>query len=226
MNTKILGVIPARGGSKRLPRKNIKLLNGRPLIDYTIKACLNSKLLHSYVFSTEDPEIREIAIKCGGNAPFLRPPELALDHIRNSGPMIHALDFMEKEMGLNYDAVMLLQPTSPFRTAKHIDAAINHFISSDAQSLASVRGPYKKREINLKRIVNNRLENLIDKNEEYFLYNAAIYIVKKDWLIDHQSFTSSDETQYIMSERASVDIDTSLDFSMAAALMTEGNLND
>ena len=196
------------------------------MIDYTIQACLHSKLLHGHVFSTEDTEIKKIAIKCGANAPFLRPAELAHDQIRNSGPMIHALDFMEKETGVQYDAVMLLQPTAPFRTAKHIDEAINHFIRSGAQSLASVRGPYKKREINLKRIVNNRLENLIDENEEYFLYNAAIYIIKKDWLINQQSFTSGDETQYIMSERSSVDIDTSLDFSIAETIMSQGDLND
>lgn len=226
MTKKILGFIPARGGSKRLPRKNIRLLNDRPLIDYTIQACLNSKALHGHVFSTEDIEIRKLAIQCGANAPFLRPPELALDHIRNSKPMIHALNFMEKETGVQYDAMMLLQPTAPFRTAKHIDEAIDHFISSGAQSLASVRGPYKKQEINLKKIINNRLKNLINKNEEYFIYNAAMYIINKDWLIDQQSFTSNDETQYIMSERSSVDIDTSFDFSIAETVISQGDLND
>ena len=99
-SAKILAVIPARGGSKRLPRKNIKKLGGKPLIHYTIQACLKSSLITDHVFSTEDQQIKEIAISLGANAPFTRPLELAEDSVRNSETLTHALHFMENMKNL------------------------------------------------------------------------------------------------------------------------------
>lgn len=219
MKAKVLGVIPARGGSKRFPRKNIANLNGKPLIEYSINAAKNSNLLTDYIFSTDDKEIRNIANDVGGYAPFLRPAELSGDEVRNSSTMIHALNYMEELKGFEYDYVVLLQPTSPLRRGEHIDEAIDSIINLDVDTLASVKGPYKKRDINLKKIVNNQLENLIDKNEEYFIYNAAIYIAKRDWLLKEMRFTSENEVPYIMDEASSIDIDEEIDLFIAEAAL-------
>ena len=211
----ILGVIPARGGSKRLPRKNIKLLDGKPLIEYTISAASKSKMLKNYIFTTDDEEILDIATRVGSRSVVLRPKELATDEIRNSDTMIHALEYMENTLGETYDAVMLLQPTTPFRTTAHIDEAIALYNSSDLDSLASVKGPFKKRDINLKFMDSGKLMNLVPVNTEYYIYNAAIYIIKKELLRDSRSFVTDNECAYIMDEISSIDIDNEFDFLTA-----------
>lgn len=213
----ILGVIPARGGSKRLPRKNIKLLNGKPLIEYTISAANKSEMLTDYIFTTDDPEILDVAQRVGANSLILRPEHLATDKVRNSATMIHALEHMEKSYGKKYDAVMLLQPTAPFRTHQHIDEAISLYNTCGVDSLASVKGPFKKRDINLKYIENGKLKNLISVNREYFIYNAAIYIIKKKILCESQSFISENECAYLMDTISSIDIDDEFDFLVAQA---------
>ena len=120
-----LGVIPARGGSKRLPRKNIKVLAGKPLIAYTIEAAKKSKHLTDYIVSSEDDEIISIAKEFGAPIPFIRPDALATDEIRNIDVVYHALNFMEAEKKIRYDIIVLLHPTSPIRDPKHIDYLSN-----------------------------------------------------------------------------------------------------
>lgn len=215
--SKVLAVIPARGGSKRLPRKNIKKILGRPLIDFTIKAASKAKNLTDVIFSTDDEEIRNIALENGAYAPFLRPAEISGDNVRNSDTMIHALEYMEKLNGVIYDCVVLLQPTSPLREHHHIDEAVEKFMKSGSTSLAAVRGPYKKRDINLKRMNGSKLVNLINQNEEYYIYNASIYIVSRSWLLENKRFTSEDEVPYVMDELSSIDVDEEFDFIMASA---------
>lgn len=215
--SRVLAVIPARGGSKRLPRKNIKRILGRPLIDYTIKAAAQAKTLTDVVFSTDDEEIRGIALQNGAYAPFLRPAEISGDSVRNSDTMIHALKYMENLKGEKYDCVVLLQPTSPLRDHKHIDEAVSKYLKSGSVSLAAVKGPYQKRDINLKRINGSKLENLINQNEEYYIYNASIYIVSRNWLLEKNRFTSEDEVPYVMDDLSSIDVDEEFDFIMASA---------
>ena len=149
-SAKILAVIPARGGSKRLPRKNIKKLGGKPLIHYTIQACIKSSLITDHVFSTEDQQIKEIAISLGANAPFTRPLELAEDPVRNSETLTHALHFMENMKKIKHDALMLLQPTKLFRNENILMKRLE-FLQSGASSLASVRGPIRKEKLILKK---------------------------------------------------------------------------
>lgn len=216
---RILGVIPARGGSKRLPRKNIKKILGRHLIDYTISAANKSSKLTDVIFSTDDAEILQIARNLGAFAPFQRPAEISGDEVRNSQTMIHALKYMEEYTGEKYDAIMLLQPTSPLRDYFHIDEAIERFVGSKATTLASVKGPYKKRDINLKIIKNGSLVNLVEQNQAYYIYNAAIYIVSREWLLSKQRFTSENEVPYIMDDVSSIDVDDESDFIMARSLI-------
>ena len=130
----ILGLIPARGGSKGLPRKNIRPLLGKPLIAWTIEQALASEYLDRVVVSTDDEKIAEISRKYGAKVPFMRPKESAADEARRIDVVLHAIDWMEKNDN-SYDLIMLLQPTSPLRTSEDIDKAIKLFISKKADSL-------------------------------------------------------------------------------------------
>ncbi|TBX69249.1 acylneuraminate cytidylyltransferase family protein [Flavobacterium silvisoli] len=134
---RILGIIPARGGSKGVPRKNIKLLGKMPLIEYTIHAAKESELLTDVIVSTDDEEIAIAAEISGCKPPFIRPSELAQDTSTSIEVVQHAIDFFEKQ-NIFFDAVCLLQPTSPFREKGFIDAAIRKFIEKQSDSLVSV----------------------------------------------------------------------------------------
>jgi CMP-N,N'-diacetyllegionaminic acid synthase len=137
LDKKILGLIPARGGSKGIPGKNKKILGGHPLIAYSIAAGLASEHIADLVVSTDDAEIMEIARNYGAEVPFLRPSDLATDETPTIDVVIHALDTLAKQ-GKHYDAVCLLQPTSPFRKEGFIDKAIEKFLNSGADSMVSV----------------------------------------------------------------------------------------
>jgi len=134
---RILAIIPARGGSKGVPGKNIRLLNGKPLLAYTAEIALQSKYLTEVIVSTEDEQIIEVAKKLGIKVPFIRPMELAQDNTPTIDAIIHALQWYENQK-VFFDAVCLLQATSPFRTVDFLDKAIRKFIKQDTDSLVSV----------------------------------------------------------------------------------------
>ncbi len=134
---RILGLIPARGGSKGVPGKNIKLLGGKPLLQYSVEAALASSL-NVTILSTEDEAIAACGRQSGVIVPFMRPSELAQDHSPTLAVIRHALFFLEDE-GEHFDAVCLLQPTSPFRRSGLIDACINQFVLENADTLITVR---------------------------------------------------------------------------------------
>ncbi len=134
---KVVGLVPARGGSKGIPRKNICVLCNRPLLFYTAEAALAARHLSRVILSTEDEEIAEIGRRCGLEVPFLRPVELARDDIPTLLVAQHAVRFLEQE-GERYDAVCLLQPTNPLRRPEHIDACINLLIEREADAVVTV----------------------------------------------------------------------------------------
>ncbi|SDH03544.1 acylneuraminate cytidylyltransferase family protein [Psychroflexus sediminis] len=135
--TRILAIIPARGGSKGVPRKNIKELGGKPLLAYTVEAAQKSKLIDRLILSSEDEEIMEVAKSLGVEVPFKRPEQLAKDQSGSMGVVQHAVEVLEQQ-GDVYDAVILLQVTSPFREEGFIDQAIEKFIKSESDGLVSV----------------------------------------------------------------------------------------
>jgi CMP-N,N'-diacetyllegionaminic acid synthase len=185
---KVLGVIPARESSKRLPHKNIKILAGKPMVAWTIEAARKAKRLTDWLVSSDGSQIIEVAKKFGAPVPFIRPPELATDTIRNIAVVGHALKFMEAKMQITYDIIVLLQPTSPIRNPDHIDQAVDRLWESDLDSVASVKGPFKKRDPILKAIRNGVLEDYCPVDnpadaEPFYLYNAALYAVKRDYFI-------------------------------------------
>ena len=218
--TKVLAVIPARGGSKRLPRKNIKMLSGKPLVAYTIDAAKKAERITDFLVSSEDKEILEVARKYHAPVPFVRPAELSGDKIRNIDVVDHALRFMEDAKGITYDIIVLLQPTSPIRDPGHIDMAVDLLWNSDCDSLASVKGPFKKRDPILKAIRKGILEDYSTikdpKNiEPFYLYNASLYGVKRDYFVKHKKLISPKQIPLVMDVFHSVDVDTEADFLMA-----------
>jgi len=217
---KVLGVIPARGGSKRLPNKNIRMLAGKPLIAWTIEAAQKAKKLTDYLVSSDALPILDAAKNYGAPVPFTRPAELATDTVRNIEVVAHALKFMEAENQIVYDIIILLQPTSPIRNPVHIDNAVDMLWESDLDSVVSVKGPFKKRDPILKAMRNGVLEDYCPvedpaNSEPFYLYNAALYGVKRDYFIKHNKLISPRQVPLIMDPFYSVDVDTEADFLMA-----------
>lgn len=139
---RILGVIPARGGSKSIPHKNIASLAGRPLIYYTIREAEKSKLLDAFVVSTDDPKIVRVARAYGADVPFLRPKKYAQDSSPDIGYLEHALQWLKDHRGWNPEIVVMLRPTSPLRTSREIDGVIRFMLETKCDSVKSVSLPY------------------------------------------------------------------------------------
>lgn len=229
---RVLAVIPARGGSKRLPRKNILKIGNHPMIAYSIMAARNAIRVTDWLVSSEDDEIIEVARQYGALIPFKRPRHLATDDVRNIDVVLHALEYMEKQTGKTYDIIVLLQPTAPIRKASHIDEAIKLLWESDLPSLAAVKGPYRKRDPILKRIdeqghlVPYRNGPGQDQREPFFIYNAALYAVKRDYFIKEKRFISDEQVPFVMDKYYSTDVDELADLIVAEAYLKQIGKNE
>ena len=223
----VLGVIPARGGSKGVPGKNIKPLAGKPLIAWTIDAAKQSKLLTHCIVSTDSEEIAEVSKKHGAQVPFIRPADLATDSARAIPVIQHALKEMEDREGITFDAVMMLQPTTPFRTAEDIDNAIQLLSDTGADSVISVVDVEGHHPARMKFMKGNQLIDP-DYCEEYenqprqelepmYLRNGMIYLTRREVLLAN-SFKGKDCRGVVVDTNRSVNIDTPLDFAYAAFL--------
>lgn len=223
----VLGVIPARGGSRGVPRKNIRPLAGRPLIAWTIEAAKKSRLLARTVVSTEDEEIARVARECGGDVPFLRPATLAADDAKTLPVLVHALQAVEAAEVRRFDYVLTLQPTSPFRTADDIDALLRLLDPARPASGASVVAA-DSHPLKAKRIDNGRLVDYFPDHPEpegaprqdlprAWVRNGALYVTRKDVLLGG-SLYGGDTVAYEMPAERSLDINTSLDFEFAEFL--------
>ena len=229
---KILGLIPARGGSKGVPKKNIKLLGKKPLIEYTINDAKNSKLLTEIVVSTDDAEIAIEAEIASCKPPFIRPAHLAKDTSTSLEVVQHALAFYEKQ-NVFFDAVCLLQPTNPFRATGFIDKAIEKFIISKADSLVSVLpvppeyNPHWtfEEENGLLKIATGE-EQIIARRQELpnaFHRDGSIYITKADVIKNGSLYGKS--IAYIESDpELYVNIDTMQDWKKAEEMLNIINL--
>jgi CMP-N,N'-diacetyllegionaminic acid synthase len=220
----VLAVIPARGGSKRLPRKNILPLAGHPVIAYTIRAAKGAKRLTHWLVSTDDDEIAAVARRYGAPVPFMRPAAIAGDKDRNSAVMRHAIEWMEKEHGVRYDIIMLLQPTSPIRKSEHIDQAIELLWASPLDTVAAVKGPIYKRDPYIKAIRNGVLEPYNptedEKNwEPCYTYNAALYAMKREFFLRENKFVSQRSVPLVMDRFHSADIDEEVDLVIAESFV-------
>lgn len=220
---KCLAVIPARGGSKGLPGKNIRLLHGKPLIQYSIEAALNSGCVDEVVVTTDSEQIAHVSSQAGATVPFIRPAELATDEAKSIDVLTHAVEFYEQTRNQWFDFIMLLQPTSPLRNAMDIKEAYTTFLNNQADSLQSVTlsgvQPYLLREMDngqLTPYLKGEKEHLRRQDlKELYALNGAIYIVKRDLLMKSDTLVGPRNYGYMMPKERSIDIDDEFDLKMA-----------
>lgn len=214
----VLGLITARGGSKGLPRKNVLLAGGKPLIAWTVGAAISADCVERVVLSSDDDEIMAAAKDAGCEVPFRRPTWLASDTANSIDVVLHAVDQVP-----GFDYVVLLQPTSPLRTAEDIDAAFELMLKKGASSCVSVceadQSPYW-----MYRLADgNKLQRLLSEVDgvtrrqdlpPIYVLNGAIYIAQIDWLRTSKSFVGVETVAYLMPKERSLDIDTAEDFEI------------
>lgn len=231
---KILAVIPARGGSKGVVHKNIRPIGGKPLIAYTIETALAARhLLHRTIVSTDDPDIAAVARDHGADVPFLRPAELAGDQVPMLPVLQHAVKFIEAQDGIRLDWVLLLQPTAPLRALEDIEASLKVAFQNDGDSVISVVQIFAEHPILMKRIVDNRLlpycveEQEGTRRQDYqppaYMRNGAIYLTRRDVLIEKNSIWGQVIRPYKMPAERSVNIDSELDLKLIELIMQERN---
>jgi len=223
---RVVALVPARGGSKRLPRKNILPLCGKPLIAWTIEAALHSKYVDRVCVSTDSIEIAEVCKSIGVDVPWLRPSELAQDTSSTNDVILHAINTMSD---MTNDIVVILQPTSPLRTLRHIDESLELLVGSDAKGIVSVseceHSPLWANTLPADKGMGDFIKPAImgKRSQElpiYYRINGAIYAFTKDSLVSHKGIFYSDEVYaYPMERNYSVDIDTELDFIIAEVLL-------
>ena len=214
----ILAIIPARGGSKGVPRKNTRILAGKALIAWTIEAAKKSKYIDRLILSSENEEIIQVAKEWGCEVPYKRPIELARDDTPGIESVIHAIN----TLGEKYDFVVLLQPTSPLRTVEDIDGCVQHCIMTESPACVSLtevqQSPYwmynLDDDMKLKSFVQNG--EIINRRQDLpkvYVLNGAVYVAESGFIMEHKSFLTDETAGYIMSGENSVDIDTELDFA-------------
>lgn len=223
---KILAIIPARSGSKGLKDKNIKLLNGKPLMAYTIEAALDSKCFDKTVVSTDSEEYAKIAEEYGAEIPFLRSGQLAEDETSTNDVIIDLLKELEKR-GEKYDNFMILQPTSPLRTSEDIKKSVDLMNEKSANAVVSLcevdHSPLYVGQV----LDNLKIDGFIKKDfssrrqdqPNYYRLNGAIYLVNIDYFMKYQDFYRDKCYAYIMDRRRSVDIDDVYDFKLAELII-------
>lgn len=227
---KIAAIIPARGGSKGITRKNLAPLAGRPLIAWTIAAALGSTKLGRVIVSTDDAEIAEVAREHGAEVPFLRPPELAADASGALEVALHALDWLEENTSDRPEYLLLLQPTSPLRTTADIDAAIELARARSADAVLSVceavPHPFLARRVDEARVLTDFLpvdEKLVRRQDfpDAYVLNGAIYLNRCASLRAARTFQPPGALAHFMPRERSLDIDTPDDLRLAELLLTK-----
>lgn len=223
----MIAIIPARGGSKGLPGKNIKQLNGKPLIAYTIEAALKSKKITRIIISTDSEEIAEVAIKWGAEVPFMRPPELASDSSQAIDTYLYTIQRLEKEHIAPIDSFVVLLPTCPMRREDDIDNAIQLFYNENADSIISYTQElhpikwhkYIDEHGRFEDIFDDSLNNRQDHRISYYP-NGAIYVFSKK-IIQEGKYYGENSRPFVMPRNRSVDIDTIDDFLYAEFLLSQ-----
>jgi CMP-N-acetylneuraminic acid synthetase len=224
----ILGLIPARGGSKSIPQKNITPLAGRPLIAYSIQAALESTTLNRVVVSTDDDEIRDVSRKLGAEVPFMRPESISGDEAPAQSVIKHAVGYLERCDNWKVDYVVYLQPTSPFRNSHHIDQGVRLIEESGAHTLVSVVAvphrfsPDSLMVLNADRTLSAGAgEQVLRRQDKQCLYarnGPAVLILKRECVADDKLYTRR-TVGMVMDWLSSIDIDSPDDLAVAERLM-------
>ena len=217
----ILGLIPARGGSKGIPRKNLRTVTGKPLLAWAIEQGKRSRYIDRLVLSSEDDEIMQVAAEFGCDVPFRRPAELAADETPGIEPVLHAIDKLP-----GYKYVVLLQPTSPLRTTEDIDACISLCFEKGAPACVSVTSceehPYHMFWCDEKLRLTPLLQDgqSIFRRQQLppiFRLNGAVYVAECSWLQETRSFITTETIGYEMPAERSLDVDKEADLQILHA---------
>lgn len=225
-----VGLIPARGGSKSIPHKNIKLLAGKPLIAWTIEAAMRCRGLSRLIVSTDDQQIAEVAVQRGAEVPFLRPAELAGDDTSSVTVVLHLMKWLEEQGTVLPDYILLLQPTSPFRTTADIETALALAESREAEAVVSVceagDHPFLCKRIR----EDGMLADFVGANTDYlrrqdlppaYSLNGAIYLNRCASFLNKRTFIPEDTVPYLMPPDRSLDIDTPWDWHLAELVLRD-----
>lgn len=233
MKSNYLGIIPARGGSQSIPRKNLVKIAGKPLIAYTFEAALASKALNRTILTTDDAEIAALGGEYNIEVPFMRPAELSHGSAVLEDVIKHALDWLKGNESYTPDAVVLLQPTSPLRRAERIDEAIGIFEEKDVQSLVSVSPPVEH-PCDMVSFKDDKMTFLFEREgflvgkqrgeyPDYYFLNGAIYIFKTEALFKYGSRFGKTVFPYLMPQIESIDIDSLDDLKIAELIIKDRN---
>lgn len=232
---RILALIPARGGSKRLENKNRIPLLGKPLINYTIEEALKSSAITDLVVSTDDELLADLAKKAGASVPFIRPLELSGDEVGSFEVIEHCIEFLKSE-GKTYDVLLMLQATSPLRIAKDIDNALDNLKDEGVKAVVSVC-ECEHSPLWMNRLPADRsMKDFLSKKElkhtrsqdlpEYYRLNGAVYAADIEYVLSNKGFFGANTKAYIMPRERSVDIDDKWDFIQAEAYLNERLKNE
>lgn len=229
MDKEILGIIPARGGSKSIPRKNIKLFAGKPLIAWAIETLEKSGVVSRVIVSTDDEEIAEVSRKYGAEVPFMRPAELAEDTAPTLPVLQHALQWLKENEEYRPDYIVLLEPTSPSKRPFHVREVVNMLVESGADSAISVSevpgvlNPHWQLKLGengkVELFTGGSIKNVIRRRQDLpktYYRNSSIYAFRPELLFtDDPSFYGEDVRAYVMDSKYAFDIDTPEDWEFA-----------
>lgn len=225
-----LAIIPARGGSKSIPLKNLAPVAGRPLIAYTIEAARAARSITRLIVSTDSLQIAETSRSLSADVPFLRPPELARDDAPGIAPILHAIQWLDEHEHQRFDYILCLQPTSPFRTADDIESAIRLAIDKNADAVVSVT-PADQHPHWMKQLTpDGRLIDLLPTPEKItrrqdlppaYALNGAIYLARTDILLQRQTWYTDKTYALVMPPERSLDIDTPWDLHLADLILKD-----
>ena len=228
----ILGLIPARGGSKSIPRKNIAPLVGRPLLAYSCEAALGSQTLTRVILSTDDQKIASMGRDCGVEVPFMRPAELAQDDTPTLPVIQHALHWLEEHQSYRPEVIVLLQPTSPLRRTEHIDGAVNLLLKTGADSVVSVvEVPHQFNPVSVMKIDEEgrlmpflpgegiRVLRRQDKPRVYARNGPAVLVIRTSVIEKTEGLYGELLVPYVMGWPESIDINTPTDLILAECFL-------
>lgn len=229
----ILGIILARGGSKAIKKKNLSVIDGHPLIAYTIHEALKSKYINRLIVSSDDNEIRATAIQYGAEAPFKRPKELSQDNSKPVECNLHATRWAEEESGIKYDFIVELLCTNPFKEEKDINRVCELQIDTNADSVIAVMHLDDHHPIRIKKIVEGKIRDFClkeipesrrqDLKPKAYIRNGSIYSMRRDMLEKGIRYGTDDSRAYIMPRERTVNIDEPMDLEIARILMQQNH---
>lgn len=230
----IVAIIPARGGSKGIYKKNIRMLREKPLLAYSIEKGLQCQLIDRVIVTTDDEEIARVAKEYGAEVPFLRPKELAQDTTPMIPVLRHAVTYLEKEENIHIDIIVLLSPPAPFREVSDIESCIKKLMEEEVDSVISVceteHNPYFQMvEFRDNRIVRLLKEGkIITRRQDapmVYRLNDSVYAIKRDVLMRENRILTDNTIGYVMPAERSLDIDHPLDFEFAEFLIQKQEIN-